>query len=149
MLNLFDPAAERELRGRIRRLDPMAPAKWGKLTAPAMVCHLIDSYRVALGEQPVKSKGAKLSFPPLRWLILSVLPFPKGAPTAPEYLTTKPAEWDRDIARLDDYVTRFLDFGRSPSPAWAFHPAFGQMNTHQWGILAYRHTAHHLTQFGA
>ncbi len=148
MPTLFDPASEQQLRARIRRLDPLTPARWGKFTAPTMVCHLIDAYRVPIGELPVKSKGAKLAFPPLRWLILNVLPFPKGAPTAPEYLTTKPAAWDRGIARLDEYVTRFLDFGRSPSPKWAFHPAFGQMNTEQWGILAQRHTDHHLRQFG-
>ncbi|MEP7346493.1 MAG: DUF1569 domain-containing protein [Gemmatimonadaceae bacterium] len=90
-----------------------------------------------------------MAFPPLRWLILNVLPFPKGVPTVPEYLTTKPFSWDRDIAQLDDYVTRFLVFGRATSPQWALHPAFGQMNTKQWGTLSARHIDHHLTQFGA
>lgn len=149
MQNIFDPAAEQEIRARVRRLDPLAKARWGKFTAPAMVCHLIDAIRVPIGELPVKSKGPKLAFPPLRWLIIEVLPFPRGAPTAPEYLTTKPAEWERDIGRLDDYITRFIEFGRAPSPAWAPHPAFGHMNTRQWGILGYRHMSHHLSQFGA
>ena len=148
MPTLFDRVTEQVVRARVRRLDPLTPAKWGRFTAPAMVCHLIDAFRVPLGELPVKPKGAWLAFPPLRWLMLDVLPMPRGAPTAPEYLTTRPTEWDRDITRLEDYLARFLEFGRSPSPSWARHPAFGQMNTTQWGVLAYKHTDHHLTQFG-
>ena len=28
------------------------------------------------------------------------------------------------------------------------HPAFGDITTQAWGVLAYRHTDHHLRQFG-
>jgi hypothetical protein len=31
---------------------------------------------------------------------------------------------------------------------WPPHPAFGTMNRRSWGVLGYRHVAHHFRQFG-
>ena len=57
---------------------------WGQMDAKAMLTHLRLSALMALGELPVvnKSKRAFQVFP-IKHLILHVVPFPKGAPTAP------------------------------------------------------------------
>ena len=56
-------------------------AKWGKLTAPGMLAHLNDSFRMVTGELAVKPKNLPIRYPPLRQLVVYVLPFPKSAPT--------------------------------------------------------------------
>ena len=51
-----------------------------------MLAHLNDSYRMATGELKVKPKNLPLRYTPIKQLIIYVLPFPKGAPTAPELI---------------------------------------------------------------
>jgi hypothetical protein len=37
----------------------------------------------------------------------------------------------------------------SGATVWPSHPAFGSMSGRDWGVLCYRHVAHHFSQFGA
>lgn len=65
----------------------------GKMTAPEMVCHLTDSLEVELGRKPARIESGVMSFPLVRWLVIYMIPWPKGkAQTAPEMLVTRPAE---------------------------------------------------------
>src|SRR6185295_15041828 len=93
MKSLWQDKARRELHQRIRRLTPEAKPAWGAMDAPAMVSHLAESVRMALGELPCASKKLPFRYPPLKQLIVYVLPFPKGAPTAPELISRTPGEW--------------------------------------------------------
>jgi hypothetical protein len=147
MKTIWNDGDYRELRGRVANLRPDAPAKWGKFTAPQMVCHLADALRMASGELPVAPKNLPIRFTPIKQLIIYWLPFPKGAPTAPQLLARKPAEWAAEVQdlhrELDAIVTR------GPAGPWLPHPAFGDLSPKAWGVLIYRHTDHHLKQFGA
>lgn len=149
MPSVFTPEREAELRARVERLSPDAPAQFGTLTAPRMICHLIDAYRNALGENPTRWKKGVLSTPVMRWLILYVVPFPKGkAKTARSFLATQPAEWAADVARWNELLTRIVAMGKKSAPRWDVHPLFGPLSTKDWGTLIYKHTDHHLRQFG-
>lgn len=148
MKTIWDRARQQEIRERVARLSPDSRGAWGKLSAPAMVCHLADSLKMALGDMPVASKHLPIRYPPLKQLIIYVAPFPKGAPTAPELLARPPAAWQADIAELQALVDRIVARGRDSSP-WPEHPAFGRLSTRAWGVLTYRHMDHHLRQFGA
>lgn len=150
MPSILNPTDADVLRGRFAKLTPDAPAQFGKFNAPRMVCHLIDAYRNALGENnDTPFTGHILSNSALRWLIINVIPFPKGkAPTAPSYLATKPASWDADCTRWRELFDRVAARRNEPTAAWGVHPAFGYLNAEQWGKLIYKHTAHHLGQFG-
>lgn len=145
--SIFDAAARAALLTRMDRLDAVTPARWGTLTAPRMVAHLIDSVRMALGEYPVAGRSSFLSNPVMRFLIIHVLPFPKGAPTAPALLTRAPESWPADIAALKTLIERAASNGLSGT--WVPHPAFGAISPRDWGVLIYKHVNHHLTQFGA
>lgn len=115
----FDPAGEAEIRRRLARLTPQAPARFGRLDAPRMVCHLSDAFRNALGENSVPFRGHPLANPVMRWLIIGVLPFPKGrAPTAPHFLATTPASWADDCSRLTALLDRLVARARDPVPVW-------------------------------
>jgi hypothetical protein len=144
---IFDPAARAELLVRVARLDATTPARWGKFTAPRMVSHLISSVRMAVGEEPVKPRPSFLSGRLVRYLVIYVLPWPKGAPTAPELLARAPESWGADLAVLNAALERAAANGAHGR--WAEHPAFGDLSGADWGVLLHRHVHHHLTQFGA
>ena len=128
-------------------LRPDMRPRWGLMSPSTMVCHLIESARMALGELAVKPRraGAFRTFP-LKHLLLYVVPFPKGAPTAPELLAGRPGELEADRARLTDLLLR-IGTGPSEGPG-PVHPLFGPLSRREWGVLVRKHTDHHLRQFG-
>jgi Protein of unknown function (DUF1569) len=136
------------LRRRIERLDPKASPKWGRMTAPQMVCHLNDSFRVAMGEKYVSSATTLLQRTLIKWIALrSPLPWPHGVPTRPEVEQgvggTPPADWDHDRAELLELVDSFPQCEN-----FAPHPSFGKISRRDWMSWGYRHVDHHLRQFG-
>ena len=145
--SIFDPTARQALLARIDRLAPDAPAAWGQFTAPKMVAHLHDSVRMALGDIVIPRRKSFLSNPLMRYLIIHVVPFPKGAPTAPALLKRPPDDWRSDVAALKQLIDRAA--ANEAAGAWQPHPAFGEISTRDWGVLLHKHIAHHLTQFGA
>jgi hypothetical protein len=148
MKTLFDPAPIEEIQGRMERLRADAPALWGKMSAAQMVCHLIDAFRIPLGEEPVTVRWMPLRIYPLRWFFVYVLPWPKGKlPTTPEFQRTKPTDWAADQVAWKAALERFVEHGRKGEPFGA-HPAFGILSAKEWGRLVYLHCDHHLRQFG-
>ncbi len=131
---------------RFSALSPDAKPKWGSLDAPRMITHVTDALRAGLGELPLAPKKSPLGVWPLNVLIMFHLPWPKGAPTAPELLKRAPVNWNAELAALESTVDRFVK--RDINGTWTPHAAFGALTGEQWGRLTYRHFDHHLTQFG-
>ncbi len=145
--SIFDPAARHALLARLDRVAPDTQPRWGTLTAPRMVSHLLDAVRMALGDVVISRRKSFLANPIVRYLIIHVVPFPKGAPTAPRLLARAPESWAEDVAALKAVVERAA--ANETAGAWQPHPAFGAISTRDWGVLIYKHVEHHLTQFGA
>ena len=146
MKTLWDKTARKELCERLGRLTPSAARRWGAMSAPQMVTHLVDSMRMAVGDMPVAPKKVPIRFTPIKQLIIYCLPFPKGVPTAPELLSRVPSDWPAECAALVTLIDRFAE--RDRAAHWPDHPAFGKLTGNNWGVLAYRHIDHHLKQFG-
>lgn len=146
MKSMWNEADARSIRQRVAQLRPDAPARWGKFTAPQMVCHLTDATRMATGELAIPSRNLPLRYFPLKQLIIYVLPFPKGAPTAPQLIGRVATTWGSELASLDAALDQFQ--AQQQRQQWPEHPAFGRLSRHAWGTLVYRHTDHHLRQFG-
>ena len=146
MKSIWNDEDYRELCGRLERLTPDAGARWGRMTAPEMVCHCTDALKMISGELVAASKNLPLRFTPLKQLVIYWLPFPKGAPTAPELRARRPREWAGEL----DAFRRELDavVGRGAAGPFVPHPAFGTLSPRAWGVLCYRHLDHHLKQFG-
>jgi len=145
--SMWDPSVRASFADRAKKLTPETKAQWGKFNAGAMMAHLNDSYRMALGELVVPSKNLPLRYPPIKQLVIYVLPFPKGAPTAPQLLTRC------DGASFADEQQAMLKmFERlaavKPGDPLQEHPAFGVLTHNAYGVLMARHTDHHLKQFG-
>jgi hypothetical protein len=133
---------------RIGSVTSASVPRWGQMDAKTMLTHLRDSARMALGELSVASKS-KRAFQvfPIKHLILYVAPFPKGAPTAPELLVPDAAPVDDIRAELVSLVERI---GAGPREGFGpVHPLFGRLSFREWGVATYKHTDHHLLQFGA
>jgi len=143
--SLYIDADRQALLARFDRLRPEARPQWGSMTAPKMVAHLIEAFRMPHGELQMPRW-----FVPLRGLVrrlvIYVLPFPKSAPTAPALLARIPGSWPEDAARLRALIAE----STPPDPAVRIgeHPIFGTMSPRDWGVLLYKHTDHHLRQFG-
>jgi hypothetical protein len=114
----------------------------------AMLTHLRQSALMALGELPVAGKGKRaFQLFPIRYLLLNVAPFPKGAPTAPELLVPDVAPVDSIRSELLSLVERI---GAGPREGYGpVHPLFGRLSFREWGVATYKHMDHHLRQFGA
>jgi|ERR1041385_673544 hypothetical protein len=137
-----------EIVRRFQSLSASSARKWGTLDVTGMLQHLNLSARMTLGELPVASSNKRVfqTFP-FKHLILYVLPFPKGAPTAAELKPADPSSFETERAALLEMLERI---GAGPTegvgPA---HPLFGPMTWKEWGVVTYKHANHHLKQFGA
>jgi hypothetical protein len=151
MSTLASNDARRDIVTRLEALQPDSTRRWGRMTAPQMVCHLTDAFRVAMGERTAASKSTVFYRTLIRWVALHTpLPWPKDVPTMPEVDQmaggTPPGDFSQDVAQLRQLVDRFV---AKPRPfAFAPHPLFGEMSDAEWMIWGYRHMDHHLRQFG-
>lgn len=133
---------------RVSSVTSGSAPRWGRMDARAMLNHLRLSALMALGELPVECKSKRVfQVFPLKHLILHVVPFPKGAPTAPELLASDAGSLDAIQSELVSLVERI---GSGPHDGdGPVHPLFGRLSRQEWGVATYKHTDHHLRQFGA
>jgi hypothetical protein len=146
MRTLWDEPARQDLRQRLARLTPASSRRWGSMSAEQMLTHLVDAMRMAVGDIAVPSRNMILRFTPIKQLVIHCLPFPKGAPTAPQLISRAPGDWPSECATLLSLIDRFAE--RERAGRWPDHPAFGTLTGNSWGVLTYRHIDHHFKQFG-
>ena len=144
------PQSRAEIVERVRGLRRGSPRQWGKMSAGQMICHLNDSYLLAMGERVVADKSNFLTRTVVKLGALHApLQWPKGVATVPELdqtsgAGTPPAMFEADLDQLLLLIDRFTrrDF------KFARHPMFGTMSEWQWMRWGYLHADHHLRQFG-
>ena len=152
MKSLNKPADRAALLRRLERIRPDTQRRWGRMTAPQMICHLTDSFRGVMGQRVSTSASPKLP----RWrqrlikLVALHLPlrWPHGVKTRAdvdqERGGTAPADFQNDVAELVRACHEFATDDRAPAP----HYLFGPMSRDDWGRWGYRHMDHHFRQFG-
>ena len=145
ILNEEDRAA---IVRRMRSLSPSSTGKWGTMNVAAMLKHLRLSALMTVGELPVPSVNKRpFQVFPLKHLLLYVLPFPKGAPTAPKLKPEAVASFEEEHGAVLELLERI---GTGPREGIGpDHPLFGPMTRREWGVVMYKHADHHLKQFGA
>lgn len=148
MRSILNDSDRAEIGNRMRSLSVSSTGRWGSMDVASMLQHLRLSARMTLGELPVLSVNKRVfQVFPLKHLILYVLPFPKGAPTARELKPSLAASLEEERAAVLELFERI---GTGPregeGPA---HPLFGPLTWREWGVLMYKHADHHLRQFGA
>lgn len=147
MGSLFNEGDREAMLGRLARLTPERKPLWGRFTAPEMVCHVSCGLRQGLGELETDPPSGPLSRAPLNWLVIHVVPWPKGkAQSPPEFLATRPTTWEADVGRLRELIERFA--ARGPGAGWPASRVFGRISGRSWGVLQHKHLDHHFRQFG-
>lgn len=146
MPTIFDHGARAAIAARIEAVTATSRPLWGTMNAEEMLTHLVQAMQTADGERATKRRWLPVRYPPLRQLIVYVLPWPKNAPTVPELVPAQPravTDGKRELLRL------VQDIGaRKLQRDWPEHPAFGHVGRRGWGVLVWRHLDHHLRQFG-
>jgi hypothetical protein len=139
-------SARASILARIDTLTAESTPAWGRMNVSQMLTHITDALRMTFGEIRVKDKHIPLiRHFPFKQLVLYVLPFPKGSPTAPELLARVPDSFDAERAQCKAYVARFANL--NGTHAFAPHPIFGPLTESEMGTLVYKHIDHHLRQF--
>ena len=147
MKDMFDKDLVSEMKKRVEKLTPDSVPRWGKFTVHQMLCHLIDQMSYAFGLKEEETEIIK--GPPmfLRTFIRLYIPMPKGkVKTIPAMLETQPDEWEKD---KQEVIRLMEDFSKnSKKENWPVHPFFGKLTGRDWARLVWRHSSHHLSQFG-
>ena len=151
MRTLANPEDRQTTLERLAKVRPGHRARWGRMSAHQMLCHLNDSFLAVMGEKYVSSATGPLQRTVVKWVALYMpVPWPKGVPTRPEMDQliggTAPVEFEHDKRALVTVIERFSNPKRDFE--WSPHPIFGQMPDPEWLRWGYVHTDHHLRQFG-
>ena len=151
MKTVADAAVLRSLKERLGRLRPDTRRRWGTLTPHEMLCHLGDAAAMVLRTRPRKAPVPERSRPIVKSVVLwSPIPWPHGWPTNPMHDPkaegTRPSDFIKDLSRA---VAGIEGIARAAAnDLERVHGLFGTMSLRDWQRWAYRHTNHHLRQFG-
>jgi hypothetical protein len=151
MKTVADPAVRLALVARLRAVSPDSARRWGTLTSHEMLCHLGDAAAMVLRTRPRTKPVPQRRRTAVKLLALwSPLRWPSGWATNPMHNPraggTRPSAFETDLARAIAGIE-----GIAAAAANALEPAhgdFGVMSREDWQRWAYKHTDHHLRQFG-
>jgi hypothetical protein len=151
MRTLARPGDLTDLLRRLQTVRPDSAARWGRMSARQMICHLGDAMLVAADQKSANPVSSPLKRTIVKWIALyAPLRWPAGIRTVTEIDQeiggTKPQDFVDDVRELETRLRRFAEDRQAMCPT---HPIFGPMSRKAWLRWAYLHTDHHLRQFGA
>jgi len=149
MKTIFDPTMRTQLTERIGKLSESDRAEWGKMNVYQMVQHNTYWNGWILGTDPHTYRqewlGKLFGKIALRSMIKNEKPFDKNVPTSEQFkVKATTCDLESEKAR---WISLTHAYGNFDNPAF-IHDFFGKMSREQIGILVYKHTDHHLRQFG-
>lgn len=140
-----------EILTRLSHLKEDNQARWGKMNANQMLCHLSDAFKSVMGERMFEAKHRLVQQTLMKWLALYVpVPWPKGQiKTMPEIdqeiAGTKPTYFLKDKEELVRLIERFS--AQDKDFVLRAHSLMGTLTEQEWQRWAYLHIDHHLRQF--
>ena len=152
MKTVADPQVLERLLRRLDSVQPDSARRWGSLTPHEMVCHLGDATDMALGLRPRKGEAPIRTRPVVKRLALwTALRWPHGWKTNPAHDPraegTRPSVFAQDRTRACAGLERMAT--AAEGSLIPIHGFFGTMSVRDWQRWAFKHTDHHLRQFGA
>ena len=151
MKTVADPEVLRSLVRRVQALEAQTPRRWGTMTAHEMLCHLGDAAEMVLRTRPrVQPVPIRRRMLMKAFFLWTPVRFPHGVPTNPLHDPradgTQPSDFARDRARAIAGIEGIAS--ASPGRLEPVHGIFGTMTVADWQRWAWKHTDHHLRQFG-
>ena len=138
-----------ELIERLQKLNGTETPAWGRMNVDQMMSHLVQACEMPF-VSTVPDRSSLLSRILIKRLVLYLMPIPKEVKVSPELdqqaKGRKPTGFDSDRQRVVDEIAHLAQLPADHK--CLAHPFFGNMSTKEWALLAYKHTDHHLRQFG-
>lgn len=148
MNSIYDKAANDSMIARINKLTPESKALWGKMNAAQMCRHCAIAIDIAFGKGDLKVNFLmKLLGKMLKKKVFYGGEMGKNSPTAKEFIITEDLDLQKTKAELITNFSRFASEGKSVIKTMN-HPFWGKMTYEDWDALMWKHTDHHLKQFG-
>ncbi|WP_264522208.1 DUF1569 domain-containing protein [Flavobacterium sp. N1994] len=148
MSSIYNKTDNDLIIARINKLTPESKALWGKMTVDQMLQHCTVTSDVAFGKREIKINFLlKLLGRMLKKKVFYGGDMGKNSPTAKEFIITNHIEFEKAKAAFIANFSRFASEGKS-SIKLMNHPFWGKMTYEDWDALMWKHTHHHLEQFG-
>lgn len=150
MKTIFDKTARDELISRINTLNENSTAQWGKMNIYQMLKHCTIWEEWILGKNKYTYKQEFIGFLfgkiALKRMIKDEKPFDRNVPTSVQFKVK--AKNGDIVAEKQKWIALLEEYERYSNPGF-IHDFFGRMTKEQIGLLAYKHTDHHLRQFNS
>ncbi len=148
MKNLFEQDAVDELIGRIDQLQPATQRLWGKMDVAQMMAHCSAAFDMASGRlNTPRNLIGRLIGPLVRPIYTNEKPFSRNNPTDPKLVVSDQRDFLQEQEQLKLKLRQFYEGGETHCTGNP-HPFFGALTPQQWSRGMYKHTDHHLRQFG-
>ena len=144
MKTLFDKETRQGLIARISALDENNTAQWGKMNIYQMIKHNSKWDEMLLGKTVYKQSFLGRLFG--KFALKDMLkdePVKSNLPTVPSFKITGTGNVE---AAKADWINLIKEYDDRDNSGFV-HPFFGKLTKEQAGIMAYKHTDHHLRQF--
>ncbi|GAA4291832.1 DUF1569 domain-containing protein [Aestuariibaculum suncheonense] len=149
MKTIFNENIREQLIERIQKINEDSKAEWGKMNVSQMLKHNTYWNKWILGKENHSYKQAFLGKLfgkiALKKMIKDERPFDKNIPTSNQFKVN-----DSNVnieSEKSEWISLVKEYENFNNPIF-IHDFFGKMTKEQIGILVYKHTDHHLRQFG-
>ncbi len=140
-----------EFTKKLSELDEHTPPKWGKMSVQQMIEHMSDYVRIANGRTPMKTITAEENIPKMQAFLGSEKPMRENTPN-PLLPDVPPgarhATKEAAIAELEGEIGHFFAVHEKEAGRATPNPFFGTLDFDKQVQLLYKHSTHHLRQFG-
>lgn len=150
MNTIFDSTIREQLVGRIKQVHLNDKAEWGKMNAFQMLKHNTywNEWILGKGNHVYKQSliGRVVGKMVLKNMIIDEKPIDKNIPTSAQFKAKElKGDFESEKSKFISLIYAYENFN---NPNF-IHDFFGTMTAEQIGVLVYKHTDHHLRQFGA
>jgi hypothetical protein len=149
MKNLFERETVDEVIARIDKLQPATQRQWGKMEVAQMLAHCSAALDMASGRiNPSRVLIGRLIGSFVKPIYTNEKPLSRNSPTDKKLLVSDQRDFLREQEQLKLRLRQFHQGGEVQCTRHP-HPFFGALTPQEWGRGMYKHTDHHLRQFGA
>ncbi|MBK9330406.1 MAG: DUF1569 domain-containing protein [Sphingobacteriales bacterium] len=147
--NMYAISVADDFISRINKLTPETSAKWGKMNVSQMLAHCCVTYEYIFEERSDRPNFfLKLMLKTMvKSKVVSETPYTQNGPTGPAFIIADVRDFQKEKTRLLNYICKVTERGA------AFFEgkesvSFGELTSHEWNNMMYKHLDHHLRQFG-
>lgn len=147
--DIFTKSVTEEVVSRIDKLTDKSQPLWGKMSVAQMLAHCCVSYEYVYDNKH-KPPGKFMKFILKMFVkdkVTTEIPYKKNGATAPDFIIKEDRDFEKEKARLKDYIRKTHQLGVDFFEGRESH-SFGKLNIQEWNNMFYKHLDHHLTQFG-